>query len=403
MRDASEEAKRQPVVDAVPDHDAGGRFLERVFVMPKGIGTAGLLVHKPVRGLIFPDDGFPLHRDSHPPDDVVDFRPRTHPDAFRIYDPEIQPGRRDSAEVPGVFEERKYLCHGQRHGHRTFQAIIHSLFMMRHRWIRIDFLPPVIVVVMRINHVRQALKAGKVQLGLNFGQLRSAEVPRLLAAAGFHWAFIDCEHGNFDLETVNDVCRVAQLVGLCPVLRVADLQYSLVARALDCGAQGIIFPRIEDPKLLETALSWTKFPPVGVRGYGLMAPHTDYEALSFDQVIAHVNENTLTVLQIETKRAVEAREEILSVPGIDAVMIGPADLSISMGVPGEFQHPKMIEAMDSVRETCERYGIAPGTQTRAVPQARFWKDRGMRFLGCGSEIGFMFEKAKETAQALLGD
>jgi 2-dehydro-3-deoxyglucarate aldolase/4-hydroxy-2-oxoheptanedioate aldolase len=256
---------------------------------------------------------------------------------------------------------------------------------------------------MRINHVRKALKEGKLQLGLNFGQLRSAEIPRLLAAAGFHWAFIDCEHGNFDLETVNDICRVAQLVGLCPVLRVADLQYSLVARALDCGAQGVIFPRIEDPKLLETALSWTKFPPVGVRGYGLMAPQTDYEALSFDQVIAHVNENTLTVLQIETKRAVEAREEILSVPGIDAVMIGPADLSISMGVPGEFQHPKMVEAMESVRDTCEQHGIAPGTQTRAVPQAKFWKERGMRFLGCGSEIGFMYEKAKETAHALLGD
>jgi len=256
---------------------------------------------------------------------------------------------------------------------------------------------------MRSNSVRQALKAGKLQLGLNFGQLRSAEIPRLLAAAGFHWAFIDTEHGNFDLETVNDVCRVANIAGLCPVVRVADLQYSLVARALDSGAQGIIFPRMEDPKLLETALSWTKFPPQGVRGYGLMACQTDYEQHSFSEIIEHVNGNTLTVLQIESRRAVEAREEILSVPGIDAVMIGPADLSISMGVPGDFQHPTMVEAMESIRDTCERKGIAPGTQTRAVPQARFWKDRGMRFLGCGSDIGFLFEKAKETACALLAD
>lgn len=256
---------------------------------------------------------------------------------------------------------------------------------------------------MRLNAVRHALKAGKVQLGLNFGQLRSIEIPRLLAAAGFHWAFIDLEHGNFDFETVNDICRVAHIVGLCPVVRVADLQYSLVARALDCGAQGIIFPRMEDPKLLETALSWTKFPPEGVRGYGLMAPHTDYEPHTFDSAIEHVNGNTLTVLQIESRRAVEAREEILSVPGIDAVMIGPADLSISMGVPGDFQHPVMVEAMEAIRDTCERKGIAPGTQTRAVPQARFWKERGMRFLGCGSEIGFLFEKAKETAGALLAD
>ena len=95
---------------------------------------------------------------------------------------------------------------------------------------------------MRINRVRHALQEGKLQLGVNFGQLRSAEIPRLLAAAGFHWAFIDTEHGNFDLETVNDVCRVAQLVGLCPVLRVADLQYSLVARALDSGARASSFP-----------------------------------------------------------------------------------------------------------------------------------------------------------------
>ncbi len=157
------------------------------------------------------------------------------------------------------------------------------------------------------------------------------------------------------------------------VVRVADLQYSLVARALDSGAQGIIFPRMEDPKLLETALSWTKFPPTGVRGYGLTACQTDYESRSFSDVIEHVNENTLTVLQIESKRAVEAREEILSVPGIDAVMIGPSDLSISLGVPGEFQHPKVIEAMEAIRDTCDRHGIAPGTQTRSVPQAKFWR------------------------------
>jgi 2-keto-3-deoxy-L-rhamnonate aldolase RhmA len=255
---------------------------------------------------------------------------------------------------------------------------------------------------MRKNEVRHALKAGGFRLGTNFGHLRSAEIPRLLVAAGYHWAFIDTEHGNFDLETVQDICRVANLAGLCPVVRVADLQYSLVARALDCGAQGIIFPRMEDPRLLETALSWTKFPPAGVRGYGLTASQVEYEALSFNQIIEHVNENTLTVLQIESKRAVEARDEILSVPGIDAVMIGPADLSISMGVPGEFQHPIMVDAMEKIRETCESKGVAPGTQTRTLALARFWKERGMRFLGCGSDLGFLYEKAGETARAITG-
>ena len=256
---------------------------------------------------------------------------------------------------------------------------------------------------MKINQVKKSLAEGKVQLGTGFGQLRSPEIPRILAAAGFHWAFIDTEHGGFDLETVQDICRISNMVGLCPIVRVADLQYSLVARALDCGAQGIIFPRVESPELLERAASWTRFPPVGVRGYGLMAVHTDYEALSFNQVIEHVNANTLVVLQIETRRAVEAREELLAVAGIDAVMMGPADLSISLGVPGEFQHPKMVEAMEAVRDTCNRRAIAPGTQTRTPPLARFWKERGMRFLGCSHEISMLLERAQELVKALSAE
>ena len=109
---------------------------------------------------------------------------------------------------------------------------------------------------MRPNPVKLALKQGKVQLGTNFGQLRSQEVLKMLAAAGFQWAFVDTEHGGFDLETIQDVCRIAAYVNFVPIVRVADLQYSLIARALDCGAGGVIFPRVESVELLEKAVSW---------------------------------------------------------------------------------------------------------------------------------------------------
>ncbi|MBL8293646.1 MAG: aldolase [Bryobacterales bacterium] len=253
---------------------------------------------------------------------------------------------------------------------------------------------------MRPNPVKLALKQGKVQLGTNFGQLRSQEVLKMLAAAGFNWAFIDTEHGGFDLETIQDVCRIAAYVNFVPIVRVADLQYSLIARALDCGAGGVIFPRVESVELLEKAVSWTKFPPVGVRGFGLSPFHFDHEPVTMPQMIEHVNEHSMVVLQIETKKAVEMREELLAVPGIDAVMIGPADLSISLGVPGQFQHPVVVEAMEAIRDTCERRGIAPGTQTRTLELAKFWKERGMRFLGCSSETAMLYEKAKEIAGAL---
>ncbi len=253
---------------------------------------------------------------------------------------------------------------------------------------------------MRINHVKRALAEGKVQLGTGFGQLRSPEIPRMLAAAGFQWAFLDTEHGGFDLETVQDICRVSAMCGLSPIVRVADLQYALVARALDCGAQGVIFPRVESPELLERAVSWTRFPPDGVRGYGLTSVQVDYEPLTFAQIIEHFNANTLVVLQIETRKALEGREELLAVPGIDAVMIGPADLSISLGVPGEFQHPKMIEAMEAVRDSCNRRGVAPGTQTRSPSLATFWKERGMRFLGCSNDTAMLYERAVELVKAI---
>ncbi|MDQ6678318.1 MAG: aldolase/citrate lyase family protein [Acidobacteriota bacterium] len=253
---------------------------------------------------------------------------------------------------------------------------------------------------MQPNKVKEALKAGRLQLGSGYWQLRSPEVARIYAAAGFHWTFIDTEHGGFDLETVQDICRVANLAGLCPLVRVPDLQYPLISRALDCGAQGIVFPRVESPEVLAMAISWTKFPPVGIRGYGLTTLQANFEPLSFVEILEQTNRNTMVVMQIETQLAVDRREELLSVPGIDAVMIGPADLSISLGVPGQFEHPKVVTAMEAVRDTCLRRGIAPGTQTRSVALAKFWKERGMLFLGCSNETTMLLDRATEITSNL---
>jgi 2-keto-3-deoxy-L-rhamnonate aldolase RhmA len=253
---------------------------------------------------------------------------------------------------------------------------------------------------MFINQVKKALQEGKVQLGTNFSHIASPEIIRLLAAAGFHWAFIDLEHGVFNPETLWQLCKTAQPAGFTPILRVTSLEYDLVARCLDIGAHGIMFPRVEDPRVLEEAVSWTKFPPRGVRGYGMIGPHLDYEKKTIPEVIEQMNRETLVVMQIETKRSYEAREELLSVPGIDVVMIGPADLSISLGVPGEFQHPKMVEAMEAIRDSCVAAGIFPGTQTRTLELAQFWKQRGMKFLGCSSEAGMLFDRASAITAAL---
>jgi 2-keto-3-deoxy-L-rhamnonate aldolase RhmA len=253
---------------------------------------------------------------------------------------------------------------------------------------------------MKENTVLQALKAGQVQYGCGYGQIRQQEAIVALAKAGFQWAFIDLEHGGFDFETVQDLCRIGRHCGLSPVVRVADLQYSLVARALDCGAEGIMLPRVEDPRRLEEAISWTKFPPAGVRGYGITPTNIEYEAASMPQIIERVNRNTMVVFQIETVRALEARDELIAVAGVDTVMVGPADFSIALGCPGDFMNPKQVTAMEQIRDTCLKYKVAPGTQTRSIELAKFWRDHGMLFLGCSNETSMLFDRASQIIKEL---
>jgi 2-dehydro-3-deoxyglucarate aldolase/4-hydroxy-2-oxoheptanedioate aldolase len=253
---------------------------------------------------------------------------------------------------------------------------------------------------MRENFVKKALKAGRCQIGCGFTQLRSTEAIRALAAAGFDWTFIDAEHGPFGIETLQDLCKAGTAAGISPIVRVADMQYALVARALDCSAQGVVFPRVESPELLARAISWTKFPPVGVRGFGLGPWVFDYEQVTIGDAAAHLNDNVMVVLQIETALALERRDELLAVPGIDAVLIGPVDLSISLGVPGDFESPKLVDAMEKIRDSCVKHSVAAGTQVRSIALAKFWKERGMTFLGCGNETAFLYEKASEVASAL---
>ena len=253
---------------------------------------------------------------------------------------------------------------------------------------------------MRTNRTKELLKQGKVALGSVAGQIRSAEVPRLYAAAGLDWIFIDTEHGCYTVETVQDLVRASLMTDITPIVRVPDFQYSLVARALDMGAEGVILPRAESPELLAKAVSWTKFPPEGVRGYGLGAPQIGYSAASFDETIRHHNEQTLVVFQIETQAALDRREELISIPGVDAVMIGPADLSISLGVAGQFGHPKLAEAITQVIETCNKYGRIPAIQVRSPALAKTWIERGMKLVGCGADLAILWNAVSGMAAEL---
>jgi 2-dehydro-3-deoxyglucarate aldolase/4-hydroxy-2-oxoheptanedioate aldolase len=253
---------------------------------------------------------------------------------------------------------------------------------------------------MRVNQTRERLARGETVFGCGLQVYRSAEIPRAFAAAGFDYVFIDMEHGSYNLETVHDMIISSNGAGITPIVRVGELLYSLVARLLDAGAQGVILPRVEDPRLLEEALSWMRFPPEGKRGYGVNTTMIGYEARSFAEIIEHQNRNTLAVVQFETVTAMERADELLSLKGMDIAMVGPADLSISLGIPGQFDHPKLLATVDVLIEKCNRHGVIPGIQTRGLAMAIMWAERGMRFVGAAAEHVLLLEKAKETVAQL---
>ena len=253
---------------------------------------------------------------------------------------------------------------------------------------------------MRPNPLRARLAAGKIAVGVSQSHMPSGEIPRMCAAAGLDWIFIDSEHGPFTQETLRELIQATLQTAVAPVVRVPDFQYDLVARALDSGAEGVIFPRTESVEQLERAVSWTKFPPVGIRGFGLGAPAVGYDPAGFTEIIEHYNRETLVIAQIESQRGLDIVDELAAVEGLDSLLVGPADMSISLGVPGQWDSPKLLAGIDRVVAACEKAGKWPAIQVRNPEFAAVCMDRGMKLIGCSNEWALLWGAVSSTAAAL---
>jgi 2-dehydro-3-deoxyglucarate aldolase/4-hydroxy-2-oxoheptanedioate aldolase len=217
---------------------------------------------------------------------------------------------------------------------------------------------------------------------------------------GFDFFMIDMESGAYTLETAADIIRAGRLLDLCPLVRVVAPEYHLLAPVLDQGAMGLMAPRIGSRADVEALLSAMKYPPAGRRGCSALGPHTDFASLPIVELLEGANHETLAIAQIELKEAVEQIDELLAVPGLDVALIGPQDLSISLGVPGEVEHPRVTEAMEAVLTACERHGVVFGLHTGQLEMLRRWMPRGLRMVMYSSELGFMLAGGREGLRRL---
>jgi 4-hydroxy-2-oxoheptanedioate aldolase len=258
------------------------------------------------------------------------------------------------------------------------------------------------VSIIAPNRLKQRLADGRSAVGTMIAEIRQPSVIQALVNAGLDWAIIDNEHGVFSNETIADLSRAGRWLGLTPIVRVPALSYEQITQALDGGAQGVMLPRVTSADQVRAAVAMVKYPPLGQRGSALGRGHTDFKSGDVGQMMADSNRETMVIVQIETKEAVAAVDEIAAVPGVDVLLIGPNDLAIALGVTGRMRDPILVAAIERTMAACVAHGRYPAIHTNDVTLTAEWSRRGMRLVSISSEMGFLQKAGKDAVDAIRG-
>ena len=251
---------------------------------------------------------------------------------------------------------------------------------------------------MRRNPVRAAVRRGELVVGTMVVEFGTPGIGRLAAAAGSDFVLLDTEHNAWELETIRSVVSAARGFDTVPLVRVPATEYHLIARTLDVGALGVMVPMVESAAQATAFVRACRYPPAGRRGFGIF--YRDEWQGSLGETIAAVNEEILTIAQIESAAGLDVVEEIAAVEGLDVLLVGPSDLSISLGIPGESSHPDFLAALDRVVAACNAHGPAAGTLATTVDGARAMIDRGYRFIMYGLDI-LLYQAALQEGLAAV--
>ncbi len=242
---------------------------------------------------------------------------------------------------------------------------------------------------------RERLKAGEQLLGTLIS-LASPEVAELLAACGFDWLFIDAEHSPLDALSIQ---RLVQGAGSTPCLvRLARGDEVSIKKALDVGAAGIIAPLVNSTEHARQVVRWAKYAPLGTRGVGVGRAHG--YGFEFQEYVSSANEETVVVVQAEHIEAVNNLKSIVQVPGIDAVLVGPYDLSASLGRLGEVTHPDVVSAIERVTQVCQAAHMPLGIFGMSPEAVKPYMERGFTLITVGIDTVLMGNAAREALSQL---
>lgn len=234
---------------------------------------------------------------------------------------------------------------------------------------------------MRTNHLKAKLKAGETAFGC-FVRYPEAALVEMLGYYGWDYVMFDGEHSTITPRDCENLTRACELQNVTPLVRVTTNQPPTILRFLDTGVQGVMVPMINTIADAEAAVRAVKYHPRGNRGLAgsRAADYGQVQPFAFKDYIAKANAETMIIAQIETGAAVDALPEIIQVPDIDVIFIGPSDLSQSLGVPGEINHPLVQETMTRIVDAVAASDKALGILVPNAEAARQWQARGAQFI-----------------------
>lgn len=253
---------------------------------------------------------------------------------------------------------------------------------------------------MTSNPVKQKIHRGGRAFGTFVFEFCTAGIGRIIAQTGAEFTLFDMEHTGWTVETIRLLIATTRPTGVVPLVRIPATEYHFVARALDMGAMGVMVPMVESAAQAASIVAAAKYPPIGRRGAAFGVAHDDYTGGDIAAKMRQANAQTLLIAQVETAAGIRAVDLIAAVDGIDVLWVGQADLSTSLGIPGQLNHPDFQAALRQVVDACRRHGKTAGYMALDLAEAQERLDQGFRMIAYGGDL-WLFQRVLREGIATL--
>ncbi len=253
---------------------------------------------------------------------------------------------------------------------------------------------------MKSQSLKDMLKSPDVKIGNFIVEFATPGIGHILKTAGCDFAFFDMEHSGFSFETLKSAIRYFEAAGVAVIVRVPAQENDMLARACDMGAEGLIAPMISTVAQAQAMVDSIKYHPRGKRGVGLQIAHDNYRAAPVAEALNNANERTAVICLIETAEGADNAEAIAAIPDVDCLWVGHFDLSVSLGIPGDFNHPKFQAAMAKIIGAAKKHKKSMGRLVPNVEQGIALYKQGFDFICYSGDVWVLREGLSAASKAI---